>query len=251
MDVNSNKYTYIFSVSMVVIVAALLSIASTTLKPYQDKNVELEKKSDILRSIGVEGEDVEALFDEHIKEQLVIQNGVEVEAEEGAAFKIDMAEAVDMDADKRQVPLYVAEVDQKTYYILPLRGKGLWGPIWGYVAVEGDGNTVYGATFGHKTETPGLGAEIATPFFQDKFPGKKLFSANYDGIQVRKGDASGDQQVDGISGGTITSVGVQDMIQDCLKAYKPYLLKKNANTVIDSEGQNNDTMDETLTTASL
>jgi Na+-transporting NADH:ubiquinone oxidoreductase subunit C len=251
MDVNSNKYTYIFSVSMVVIVAALLSIASTTLKPYQDKNVELEKKSDILRSIGVEGEDVEALFDEHIKEQLVIQNGVEVEAEEGAAFKIDMAEAVDMDADKRQVPLYVAEVDQKTYYILPLRGKGLWGPIWGYVAVEGDGNTVYGATFGHKTETPGLGAEIATPFIQDKFPGKKLFSANYDGIQVRKGDAAGDQQVDGISGGTITSVGVQDMIQDCLKAYKPYLLKKNANTVIDSEGQNNDTMDETLTTASL
>lgn len=162
-----------------------------------------------------------------------------------------MAEAVNIDADKRQVPLYVAEVDQKTYYILPLRGKGLWGPIWGYVAVEGDGNTVYGATFGHKTETPGLGAEIATPFFQDKFPGKKLFSSNYDGIQVRKGDASGDQQVDGISGGTITSVGVQDMIQDCLKAYKPYLLKKNANTVIDSEGQNNDTMDETLTTASL
>lgn len=252
MDVNSNKYTYIFSVSMVVIVAALLSIASTTLKPYQDKNVELEKKSDILRSIGVEGEDVEALFDEHIKEQLVIQNGVEVKAEEGAAFKIDMAEAVNMDADKRQVPLYVAEVDQKTYYILPLRGKGLWGPIWGYVAVEGDGNTVYGATFGHKTETPGLGAEIANADFQAQFSGKKFnWKSTNEIIAVKKGDASGQSEVDGISGGTITSEGVEKMITDCVESYKPFLLSIANGKGTPTNSEYVDTVSTTLIAPSL
>lgn len=223
MDINSNKYTYIFAVVMVVLVAALLSIAATSLKPFQDKNVELEKKSDILRSIGIEGENVEVLFTQYIEEQLVIQNGAAVESEV-SAFDIDMASAVALSAAERQVPLYKADVEGNTYYVLPLRGKGLWGPIWGYVALEGDGNTILGATFGHKTETPGLGAEIATAIFQDQFPGKKLFTATYEGIEVRKGDASGVQQVDGISGGTITSVGVQDMIADCLKPYKSYLM---------------------------
>ena len=223
MDINSNKYTYIFAVVMVVLVAALLSIAATSLKPFQDKNVELEKKSDILRSIGIEGENVEVLFTQYIEEQLVIQNGAAVESEV-SAFDIDMASAVALSPAERQVPLYKADVEGNTYYVLPLRGKGLWGPIWGYVALEGDGNTILGATFGHKTETPGLGAEIATAIFQDQFPGKKLFTATYEGIEVRKGDASGDQQVDGISGGTITSVGVQDMIADCLKPYKSYLM---------------------------
>jgi Na+-transporting NADH:ubiquinone oxidoreductase subunit C len=217
MDINSNKYTYIFAVVMVVLVAALLSIAATSLKPFQDKNVELEKKSDILRSIGIEGENVEVLFTQYIEEQLVIQNGAAVESEV-SAFDIDMASAVALSAAERQVPLYKADVEGNTYYVLPLRGKGLWGPIWGYVALEGDGNTILGATFGHKTETPGLGAEIATAIFQDQF------TATYEGIEVRKGDASGDQQVDGISGGTITSVGVQDMIADCLKPYKSYLM---------------------------
>lgn len=224
MNINSNKYTYLFAVSMVVLVAALLSTASTTLKPFQDKNIELEKKADILKSIGIEGEDIDALFSEYIVEQLVIQNGSPVSSDI-AAFDIDMASAVALPAEERKVPLYKAKVGANTFYVIPIRGKGLWGPIWGYVALEGDGNTVLGATFGHKTETPGLGAEIATPIFQDQFPGKKLFTSAYEGIEVRKGDAQGDQQVDGISGGTITSVGVQEMITDCLKPYKNYLLK--------------------------
>lgn len=250
MDINSNKYTYIFAVVMVVLVAALLSIAATSLKPFQDKNVELEKKSDILRSIGVEGTDVDALFAQYITEQLVIQNGTVVESEI-TAFDIDMASAVSLAVEQRQVPLYKAEVEGNTYYVLPLRGKGLWGPIWGYVALEGDGNTILGATFGHKTETPGLGAEIATPIFQDQFPGKKLFTAAYEGIEVRKGDAAGEQQVDGISGGTITSVGVQSMISDCLQPYKAYLMNIAANTaapMVDTLGL---TADTTLITAAL
>ena len=250
MDINSNKYTYIFAVVMVVLVAALLSIAATSLKPFQDKNVELEKKSDILRSIGVEGTEVDTLFAQYITEQLVIQNGTVVESEI-TAFDIDMASAVSLAVEQRQVPLYKAEVEGNTYYVLPLRGKGLWGPIWGYVALEGDGNTILGATFGHKTETPGLGAEIATPIFQDQFPGKKLFTAAYEGIEVRKGDAAGEQQVDGISGGTITSVGVQSMISDCLQPYKAYLMNIAANTaapMVDTLGL---TADTTLITAAL
>ncbi|MDG1253049.1 MAG: NADH:ubiquinone reductase (Na(+)-transporting) subunit C [Schleiferiaceae bacterium] len=249
MNINSNKYTYVFAVVMVVLVATLLSIAATSLKPFQDKNVELEKKSDILRSIGIEGEDVESLFDQYIQEQLVIQNGEAIESEI-TAFDIDMASAVALAADKRQVPLFKAAVEGNTYYVLPVRGKGLWGPIWGYVALKGDGNTILGATFGHKTETPGLGAEIATPIFQDQFPGKKLFTTTYEGIEVRKGDASGDQQVDGISGGTITSVGVQDMISDCLKPYKPYLMSI-ADAALVPAVQLAPIVDSTLITAAL
>ncbi len=265
MDINSNKYTYIFAVVMVVLVAALLSIAATSLKPFQDKNVELEKKSDILRSIGVEGANLDSLFAQYITEQLVIQNGMSVESEV-SAFDIDMASAVSVAAEERQVPLYKAVVEENTYYVLPLRGKGLWGPIWGYVALEGDGNTILGATFGHKTETPGLGAEIATPIFQDQFPGKKLFSSAYEeladasvqaaasayeGIKVLKGEASGDQEVDGISGGTITSVGVQDMISDCLKPYKAYLLNIAANSAVPTVDTMGLSADTTLITAAL
>ena len=250
MNINSNKYTYIFAVVMVVLVAALLSIAATSLKPFQDKNVELEKKSDILRSIGIEGEDADALFAKYITEQLVIQNGAAVESEV-SAFDIDMASAVALSAEERQVPLYKAEVEGNTYYVLPLRGKGLWGPIWGYVALEGDGNTILGATFGHKTETPGLGAEIATPIFQDQFPGKKLFTQAYEGIEVRKGDAAGDQQVDGISGGTITSVGVQTMISDCLAPYKKYLMSIAAATAAPAVDTLGLAADTTLITAAL
>ncbi|HAG05624.1 MAG TPA: NADH:ubiquinone reductase (Na(+)-transporting) subunit C [Cryomorphaceae bacterium] len=250
MDINSNKYTYIFAVVMVVLVAALLSIAATSLKPFQDKNVELEKKSDILRSIGVEGTNLDSLFAQYITEQLVIQNGMSVESEV-SAFDIDMASAVSVAAEERQVPLYKAVVEENTYYVLPLRGKGLWGPIWGYVALEGDGNTILGATFGHKTETPGLGAEIATPIFQDQFPGKKLFSSAYEGIKVLKGEASGDQEVDGISGGTITSVGVQDMISDCLKPYKAYLLNIAANSAVPTVDTMGLSADTTLITAAL
>jgi Na+-transporting NADH:ubiquinone oxidoreductase subunit C len=117
--------------------------------------------------------------------------------------------------------------------------------------LEGDGNTILGATFGHKTETPGLGAEIATPIFQDQFPGKKLFTEAYEGIEVRKGDASGDQQVDGISGGTITSVGVQTMISDCLAPYKKYLMSIASAAAVPAVDTLGLAADTTLTTAAL
>lgn len=224
MNINSNSYTYIFAIAMVVIVASLLSIAATSLKPFQDKNIELEKKSDILSSIGVSGENPELLFSEYITDQLVIQDG-RVVSSDIAAFDIDMAAAVKESNNSRKVPLFKAEKNGNIFYVIPMRGTGLWGPIWGYVSLKGDGNTILGASFDHEKETPGLGAEISTPIFQDQFPDKVLFSQTRDGIEVRKGDAYGLQQVDGISGGTITSVGVQTMLEDCLVPYKEFLLK--------------------------
>lgn len=225
MDVNKNSYTFAFAGVMVVVVAALLSFAATSLKPFQDKNVVLEKKQDILKSIGVEvsRERADVDYGKYIKQELVINNG---EVKEGvAAFNVDLSKEIKKVPAERDAPLYVADKDGETFYIIPLRGKGLWGPIWGYISLKGDVNTVSGATFGHKGETPGLGAEIATPVFMDQFVDKKILDTKGDfaSIKVMKGNATGDYQVDGISGGTITSVGVQDMLEDCIQAYVPYL----------------------------
>lgn len=221
MNVNSNSYTYGFAIALVVAVAAALSIAATSLKPMQDANVALEKKSDILSSIGLSSDDPAALYADVITEQLVLVNGQVVDG--ASPDDVDMAAAIALPEAERQAPLYVAQSEGKTYYIIPVRGKGLWGPIWGYISLNEDGTSVYGATFGHKSETPGLGAEITTEYFTGQFPGKVVYSDAYTGIEVRKGDASTNQQVDGISGGTITSVGVQTMLENCLMPYQAYL----------------------------
>jgi Na+-transporting NADH:ubiquinone oxidoreductase subunit C len=231
MDTNKNSYTFIFAAVMVVVVAALLSFAATSLKPMQDDNVRKEKMQSILRSVNidVDREQAEQDYKKYITQELVLRNGKLVEGVD--AFKVDLSKEIKKPAEERDAPLYIASIDGETYYIIPLRGKGLWGPIWGYMALEKDANTVYGAIFDHKTETPGLGAEIATPMFAEQFVEKKILDADREfvSIQVMKGNAAGEYQVDGISGGTITSVGVQDMIQDNVKAYFPFLLNYEGN----------------------
>lgn len=232
MDVNKNSYTFLFAAVMVVVVAALLSFAATSLKPMQDRNVELEKKQSILRSIGVdvERDAAEEAYDKYIKDELVVHNG---EIREGVdAFTVEMSKEVNKAPEERNAPLYIAEKEGQRYFIIPLRGKGLWGPIWGYIALESDVNTVYGAVFDHKGETPGLGAEIVTPMFSEQFHEKKILNENREfvSIEVRKGDAAGDYQVDGISGGTITSVGVQNMLDDNLRAYISFLKEYSASS---------------------
>lgn len=133
--------------------------------------------------------------------------------------------------DERKLPVFICtKEDGSKYYVFPLRGKGLWGPIWGYISLESDMNTVYGAVFDHKTETPGLGAEIKEKWFQANFRGKKLFENNqFKSIAVaKKGTVEpSNYNVDAISGGTITSKGVQAMIYDCLIGYEPFLEMKN------------------------
>ena len=225
MDTNSNSYTFIFATVMVVVVAALLSLAATSLQPKQAENVKRENWQNILKSIDVEvsREDAEEAYNSHVTEELVIRNGQVVD--DIKAFDVKIQDEVKKPLEERNNPLYIAEKNGETFYIIPLRGGGLWGPIWGYIALEEDVATVYGANFDHKSETPGLGAEINTAKFYGQFKEKRILAddGSFKSVAVVKGGASGDHQVDGISGGTITSEGVSDMLKNVLAGYIDYL----------------------------
>lgn len=228
MNVDSNSYTFGFATIMVIIVAALLSYAAIGLKPFQDRNIELEKQQNILSSVGIniQRDLAEDAYSKYITEELVLN--FEGEEVGGVAFDVDLSKELKKDHSDQLLPLFVSNIDDSKQYIIPLRGKGLWGPIWGFIALEDDLNTVYGAVFDHKGETPGLGAEINQSFFQEPFVGKTIFDGdNLTSIRVVKGGASESDNyaVDGISGGTITSDGVTDMLLERLNMYLPYITK--------------------------
>ncbi len=237
MHKDSNQATYLFSSVMVVVIAILLSVAAIGLGPYQARNVRIEKMQNILRSVGITSttEDAEKTFAKYITEQLVLNNKGELVKGGTSAFDIDLKKELDKaktgNQDKTLYPLFVCHKEGKSFYIIPVRGKGLWGPIWGYISLEGDMNTVYGVSFGHKSETPGLGAEIETQRFQQQFTGKKIFDkeGNFVSVKTVKGGADpGDLQgVDAVSGATITSNGVSEMLKRTLGNYIPYFKKAN------------------------
>jgi Na+-transporting NADH:ubiquinone oxidoreductase subunit C len=230
---------------MVIVAAALLSTAAMLLKPFQERNVAIDKMGGILASAqipDVTAETAIGLFNEYVTEEIVIdQDGQVVESytesnkQNAKAFKLDMkAELYKASQGKPfQLPLYVINKEGQTLYVIPFRGVGLWGPIWGNMALNDDLNTVVGVTFDHKGETPGLGAEINTVGFTKQFVGKKIFDNQnqFTSIKVVKGGVGTMPEnqrihgVDAISGGTITSNGVNDMIHDVLKDYLPYLQK--------------------------
>ncbi len=231
MDKNSNSYTFIFSGILVVVVGAALAFAAESLKPFQKENIRMEKMQNILASVNIQVEASEAKenFDKYIVEQILLDNkGDLAEGTEVTAFDIDVVKQFKgVDAENRLYPLFVFEDGGKRKYIVPMAGNGLWGPIWGYVAFEGDMNTVFGSTFDHKTETPGLGAEIKEGWFQERFIGKTIFDegGQYVSVEVVKGgtaDQNDPHAVDGISGGTITSKGVSEMMERTLNVYVPY-----------------------------
>lgn len=236
MDINKNSYTVVFASIMVIIVAAALAYAAIGLKPFQDSNIVLEKKQNILSSVGItiDRENAEAKYSEYIKSEIVLNNkGEEVE---GSSFDIDLSKEMKKDVNTQLLPLFISQIDGATSYIIPLRGKGLWGPIWGFIALKDDLTTVYGAVFDHKGETPGLGAEINQPFFQEPFAGKTIFEGlNFTSIKVVKvGYSKGDMHaVDGISGGTITSDGVTDMLSERLSMYLAYFEKIKAKSEVE------------------
>jgi Na+-transporting NADH:ubiquinone oxidoreductase subunit C len=227
----SNTYIFIFSIVMVVIVALLLSMAAMQLKPFQDKNIEVEKKQNILASIQIKStpKDAVELYAKYITDSYVVNN--KGEKQQGAdAFTIDLKNELGKPAAQRMLPVFVGTLDNKSNaFVLPVRGKGLWGPIWGYVSVEPDMNTIYGVTFDHQGETPGLGAEISTEWFQKPFNGKTIFkdSTDFVSIKVLKGGAPKDDPhaVDAISGGTITSKSLEAMLDSCLVQYKTYFIQ--------------------------
>ena len=224
MNTNSNSYTIIYAAIMVVIVAFLLAFVSSSLKSIQNANIENDTKKQILSAINVtDVKDADAEFAKYeVKDMLVQADGTlaAYEGEFNTSFKGEIAE--------NRLHVFECKVDGATKYIVPVYGAGLWGPVWGYVALNDDKDTVFGVYFNHAGETPGLGAEITTPKFQAPFVGKKVLENGEVGLSVVKAGkvAKPDYEVDGISGGTITSQGVDAMLKDCLKLYKPFLSNK-------------------------
>ncbi len=228
MDRNSNVYTFIFAIVMVVVVAAALAFTATTLKPLQAENVKNEKMQNILSTIGVDvdRDNASTKFDEFINQQLALQADGSVN-DSVDAFKLDLHKETKKAHEEQNYPIYIAEKEGKTFYIVPLYGAGLWDAIWGYIALESDKNTIVGASFDHAGETPGLGAEINQSWFENQYIGKTIFDNdnNFVSVKAIKGGAKiGDMHgVDAISGGTITAEGVNDMVEERLKNYLPFL----------------------------
>src|SRR5690606_34048230 len=227
MNRESNAYTLIFAVIMVVVVASALAIAATSLQPLQAQNIKIEKMQDILSTIEISStkENADETYKKYITKELALDTNGEVVLEGGEAFAIDLAKEYKKDINQQRFPLYVAEVEGSTYYVIPLYGAGLWNSIWGYISLEEDGNTVKGTVFSHAGETPGLGAEITQDWFQERFVGEKIKDASgkFVCITVQKGYAGGndkdDNAVDAISGATITGDGVTNMIHERLEYY--------------------------------
>ena len=228
MNKNSNTYTFIYASVMVILVAAALALTNGLLKEKHNKNIEIDKMSQILRSIKVKADkdDAQKLFSENIKTAYILNTKAQVVNESmDAAFAVDMSKEIVKTTEERQLPVYEAVVEGNLLYILPVYGAGLWGPVWGYVSLFEDRNTIYAVSFSHAGETPGLGAEITTEDFQAPFSGKELFKqGDFRSIAVLKAGQKSDNQdaVDAISGGTITSKGVEDMLLSCLGAYKAF-----------------------------
>ncbi len=240
MNKNSNTYIISYATILVVVVAAILSFAAVSLRPAQQANVRIEKMTAILNSIGegkgadtaAEGKTayIESEYAKYIKAFCVNAEGEEVE---GDAFTA-LDNLTEVFASKEAMPVFKATLsDGETLYVVPTTGKGLWGAIWGYVALKSNCSDVYGVILDHKSETPGLGAEIATEEFEGEFKGKKIFDGDkFMSLTLTKGVGSSngnDYAVDAVSGGTLTSNGVTAMFADCLEAYVPFFEKVKNN----------------------
>ena len=236
----TNMYTVLFAVGMVIVVGFVLAFLASYLKPNITENKRLEKQQNILYAMGVnENEGSKAnfvstevapeKFREYIKKQIVIQDGKVVE--DSTAYLIDIKKEKTMAKNpdyNRRLPLFIGEKDGQTYYIAPIRGKGLWDAIWAYVAMD-ENMVIQGAYFDHKAETPGLGANIKERFFMDDFQGEHLMDdGQFKGVDVAKGNADPknldktDHEVEAIAGATITGDGVSAMINTDLRLYVPY-----------------------------
>ncbi len=237
MNTNSNTYTFIFAIILVTVVAGLLAFTATSLKPLQDENVRNEKMQSILSTIGVEENRDNAgnVYGNYIKKELALKSdGTVDENPTVKAFNINLKNEIKKEPSEQRYPIYIAEIDGKTTYVLPLQGSGLWDSIWGYLAINADENTINGAVFDHAAETPGLGAEIRETWFEEQYIGKQFlkttgdFSTNsYVSVRTVKGGSKADDKhgVDAISGGTITSDKLSIMVEERLQRYLPYFEK--------------------------
>ena len=234
---DSNLYTIIFAVIMVVIVGSVLAFFATSLKPNIDENKRIEKQQNILYAMGVnENDEANANFvstaiagqefKKYIKKQLIIQGDKVTEDENAYLIDVKKEQSLAKEGKTRKLPLFVGEKEGKTFYVAPIYGKGLWDAIWGYVSLD-ENMVIQGAYFDHKGETPGLGANIKQRYFMDDFIGEHLLSEDgeFKGVKVAKGnndpknEEKTDYEVDAIAGATITGDGVTAMIKSDLKLY--------------------------------
>ena len=229
LNTNSNSYTIIYSIIIVILVAFLLAFVFQALKPMQDANVALDKKKQILNSLNIRdlnNEEAAAKYQEVVLADEIIdeQGNVLEKGKQGGenyGFKLNSA-----DFKNGKLALFVCKVDGQTKYVIPVYGMGLWGAINGYIAINADKSTVFGTYFDHESETAGLGAEIKdNRAWQNLFQGKKLFAQdpNKIALAVSKKVEDPATQVDGITGATLTSNGVTEMLQTCLGAYMNFL----------------------------
>lgn len=236
---DKNSYTVLFAIGMVFIVGSILAFLAMYLKPNIDENKRIEKQLNILYAMGVNNNEEGSLafiskdivadeFSKYVTQQLVIE-GDKV-TEDTNAYLIDVKKEITAgkNGGVRRLPLFVGVKDGKTFYIAPIRGKGLWDAIWGFVAMDKD-MVVQGVFFDHKGETAGLGANINKRFFMDDFIGEQLKNnGRFTGITVAKGNndplnkRKEDNKVDAIAGATITGDGVSAMLKSELKLYLPY-----------------------------
>ncbi len=231
MNTDSNKHTYLFAAIMVITIAFVLSFTSESLKELKADNIKKEKMQNILFAAGinVSRDESEELYTQYIIEELSLTNNGDID-NSVSAFNINLALEIKKDINNQRFPLYVANIDDNRYYIIPLRGNGLWNAIWGYMALKEDVNTIKGVSFGHQAETAGLGAEITEDWFTNSFVDEKILNDNGDfvGVYVTKTNNDpdntdkNDNEVDAISGATITGDGVADMIKERLENYLSY-----------------------------
>lgn len=236
MNKNSNTYQIVYSAIMVILVGVVLAVVYMWLKPMQDENIANDKRKQILSALHINGGDnVKETYEKYIVlDMLVDADGNVADTTANVAFDVNMANNAKADAKDRKLPVFKCKVDDgTTKYVIPVYGAGLWGPIWGFVAVSEDGSTVYGANFSHQGETPGLGARIAEQPFQDAFKDKKLFKEGaFKNVEVvKKGQkpSNDGDYVDALTGATITSRGVSDMLATGLAPYEAFLKKLQEN----------------------
>lgn len=236
MNKNSNTYQIVYSAIMVILVGVVLAVVYMWLKPMQDENIANDKRKQILSALHINGGDnVKETYEKYIVlDMLVDADGNVADTTANVAFDVNMANNAKADAKDRKLPVFKCKVDDgTTKYVIPVYGAGLWGPIWGFVAVSEDGSTVYGANFSHQGETPGLGARIAEQPFQDAFKDKQLFKEGaFKNVEVvKKGQkpSNDGDYVDALTGATITSRGVSDMLATGLAPYEAFLKKLQEN----------------------
>lgn len=230
MNRQGNTYTVIYSVALVLIVGVVLSLVYQALRPTQEENIANDTKKQILAAAHIvpqKGESVAALYEKYIIRSYIINSeGHQIDTQT-PAFSVDVAAQVKLKDSERELPVYECKTADGIKYILPVYGAGLWGPIWGYIAFNKNGESIYGAYFAHQGETPGLGAEIEKPTFSNQFEGKKIFNSQDDFtpiLVVKAGQApAGAEHVNAVSGGTITSQGVQKMLANSLAPYAAFL----------------------------